>query len=257
MNKIVLQKFIVESGYCSRREATELIRQDKVKINGKTAELGQRVFLNDDVMIGREKINSQKEKIYIILNKPEGYVCTNRRFKNEKNVFDLLVDREGKYPQLRERMFVVGRLDKNSQGLVIITNNGELAQKITHPKYEHEKVYEIKLRISPSRQVQANCECRMDKNEIIKKFNKGIDIGEGDGVVKAERIKSLGDNKFQVTLTQGKKRQIRRMFKVMGLEVVNLKRVGIGSGQAKINLGDLKKGEWRCMGEEEVSKLKR
>ena len=248
MNKIILQKYIVDSGYASRRQATELIKAGKVKVNGQVAEPGLKVFPDDEVRVAGKKLAAQTKKIYIILNKPAGYVCSNRKFHGENNVFDLLVD-NGRRPLPRERLFIVGRLDKSSRGLLLITNDGELAQRVTHPSYGHEKVYEVKLRMP-------NAECRMKKNQLINSFIRGIDIGEGDGIVKAKDVKYLGDNKFKVVLTQGVKRQIRRMFKALGYEVSDLKRTEIKSKQFKLDLGDLQKGKWRCLCEKELAKLK-
>lgn len=242
MEKVVLQKFISSSGHCSRRKAEELIRLGKVKVNGEMAELGTRVDENDEVKVGGRLIKNQNEKIYIILNKPEGYVCTNRKFDGEKNVFDLLVDKTGKQHALRDKLFVVGRLDKNSQGLVLLTNDGELAQKITHPKYGHEKVYLVKIRKSDS-----------DCDFITKKLKQGIDIGEGDGEVKANKVVCVGNNLFEIVLTQGKKRQIRRMFDALGLKVEKLERTCIGG----VCLNHLPVGKWECLCESDLKKLRK
>jgi pseudouridine synthase len=239
--KIVLQKFIAESGYGSRRKAEELIRQGKVKINGRIAELGERADENDEVMIGGKKIDLANKKIYIKLNKPKDYVCTSRKFKGEKNVFDLLTS---PYPSPSQgdgvRLFIVGRLDKDSRGLVLLTNDGDLTQKLTHPKYEHEKEYVI------------NVKCQISNFKLLlEKLLKGIDIGEGDGVVKAKEARYLGDNNFKLVLTEGKKRQIRRMFKTLNCEIADLVRVRIGC----LKLEDLKEGEWRYLKENEIVKL--
>jgi len=234
--KIVLQKFIAESGYCSRRKAEELIRSGKIFVNGEKAYVGSRVGQEDEIKVGGQVLR-RKEKIYIILNKPQGYVCTNRKFQGEKNVFDLLVDyKNGK---LNEKLFVVGRLDKMSEGLVLLTNDGELAQQVTHPKHEHEKKYLVEVR-----------NLKLKIKELINIFQRGVDIGEGDGVVKIKKIKHLSTVsqiqekiKFEIILTEGKKRQIRRMFKIFGGEIVSLKRISIG----KIEIGNLKSGEWKCI----------
>jgi pseudouridine synthase len=234
--KIVLQKFIAESGYCSRRKAEELIRQGLVSVNGKVAELGSKAEGLDDVKINGKKLGIAAEKIYVILNKPKGYTCTNRQFEGEKNVFDLLKTSPRPSPSQGEgaieRLFVVGRLDKESRGLVLLTNDGDLTQKLTHPKYEHEKEYIATI---------TNYELRITNDKIIAKIKKGIDIGEGDGVVKAKDIKYLGNDKFRIILTEGKKRQIKRMFWSLGCEVKDLVRVRIG----KTKLGDLAEGKYK------------
>ncbi|HAM88248.1 MAG: Pseudouridine synthase [Candidatus Falkowbacteria bacterium GW2011_GWC2_38_22] len=225
MTDIVLQKYISNSGHCSRRQAEELIRAGGVKVNGETAELGRKVSDIDTVEINGIKIINPKEKIFIVLNKPVGYTCTNRSFKGEKNVFELL-------PSEYRNLHVVGRLDKNSRGLVLLTNDGDYTLRATHPRYEHEKRYIVDFRFPI-------LDFRFE--DIIKKFKKGIDIGEGDGVVRVKDMKYLGDNRFEIVLTEGKKRQIRRMFKVVGTDVIDLKRIAIGD----IELGDLEDGSWK------------
>lgn len=220
--KTVLQKYIAQSGNYSRRQAEELVRLGKVNVNGMVAELGMKVDEDDRVEIGRKVVRPIEEKIYIKLNKPRGYTCTNRQFDAEKNVFELL-DEEYK------GLHIVGRLDKNSHGLVIITNDGEFTAKMTHPRYEHEKEYLIRIKND-----------EFDGKMIIKKFSEGVDIGDGDGVVKVKHIEQLGDKMFKIILTEGKKRQIRRMFEAVGYVVSDLERVRIGN----IVLGDLKAREW-------------
>ena len=137
--KIILQKIIALSGYSSRRKAEELIREERVKVNGITALIGEKANpIEDKITINGRLISGTEEKIYIILNKPVGYTCTNRSFPNEKNIFNLV--------DLPNRLFAVGRLDKDSRGLVLITNDGDLTQKLSHPKFESEKDYEVKIR---------------------------------------------------------------------------------------------------------------
>jgi len=228
--KIVLQKFIAESGYCSRRQAEELIRLGKVLVNGELAELGMKADEKDEVKVRGKRIAINKEKIYIILNKPKDYTCTNRKFEGEKNVFDLIY--------APERLFIVGRLDKDSRGLILLTNDGDLTQKLTHPKFEHEKEYEVEIfEFSNSRIFKPD--------GIVKELKKGIDIGDGDGVVRAKNARYLGDNKFKVILTEGRKRQIKRMFRALGCEVKDLVRVRIG----KTELGDLPEGKYKFIQE--------
>ena len=230
--KIILQKYIAESGYCSRRKAEELIRLGKVFVNDKKAELGQKVDEKDIVKINNKIISINQKKTYIILNKPREYTCTNKKFTGEKNVFELLPD---KYKSLH----IVGRLDKNSRGLVLLTNDGDLTLKLTHPRFEHEKKYIIKIKNEDK--IRETDKLRIRNEEIIRIFTKGIDISDGDGIVKVKKIKTLSANKFEIILTEGKKRQIRRMFEALNLKVFDLKRVSIG----KISLGDLKEGEWK------------
>ncbi len=220
--KIVLQKYIAQSGYCSRRQAEELIRTAKVQVNGEIAELGQRVDVSDDVKVKNIKIEVSSKKIYIKLNKPRGYVCTNRDFDAEQNVFEL-IDKEYRH------LHIVGRLDKNSHGLVILTNDGDFTERMTHPRYRHEKEYLVRVKNDD-----------FDAKNIINKFKKGIDIGDGDGVVKVKSVEQIGEKIFKIILTEGKKRQIRRMFEGADSVVSDLERVRMGD----IVLGDLKVREW-------------
>ncbi len=228
----VLQKHIAERTNYSRRQAEELIRKGKVSVNNKIAEPGQKVAEEDVVRIGRKDLQKKTCPIYIKLNKPKGYTCTTRKFKNELNVFDLV--------DVKEKLFLVGRLDKDSRGLVILTNDGDWANKITHPSFRHEKEYRVKIK---------NQNAKIKEN-IEEKFLKGIDIGEGDGVVQAKKVEQINDNTFKIILTQGKKRQVRRMFKVLGLDVKDLKRIRVDG----VNLGDLTEGKWEFLKESELEK---
>ena len=219
---IVLQKFIADSGYCSRRRAEELIKAGRVQVNGDKAEVGMKAGQEDEVKVDNKAITPKEKKIYIKLNKPEGYTCTNKKFSGENNVFDLV--------ETEERLFVAGRLDKDSRGLVLLTNDGEWAHQMTHPSFEHEKEYLVKFKMQKSK----------FKIDITNKLLSGIDIGNGDGVVSAKKVKKISEDTFKIVLVQGKNRQIRRMFEALGVEVKDLKRVRIGD----IKLGDLKTGQW-------------
>ncbi len=227
--RTVLQKYIADSGYCSRRQAEDLIKKNKVLVNKERAELGMRVGEGDEVSVSGHKIGEKKENIYFALNKPRGYTCTNRKFPGEKNVFELV--------KTQERLFVVGRLDKDSQGLIILTNDGELAQHLTHPKNESEKKYLVEIE-----------KLKNDPENIVKSFLKGIDLGREDKIVRAKRIDYIQNKTFEITLTEGRKRQIRRMFEKMGMKVVKLKRVSIG----KLNLGELKEGKYIKITKEKI-----
>jgi pseudouridine synthase len=242
--KIVLQKFIADSGLCSRRQAEELIKKTEephcyvspkdvpVLVNGQPAELGMRVDENDEVVVNGKKIGLIKEHIYIILNKPKGYVCTNRTFKNERNIFELV--------RVPVRLFAVGRLDKNSRGLVLLTNDGELTEKLTHPRYAHEKEYEIQIEKGV-----------LTSAEILSKFKQGIDIGEDVRMIKVKKIICVREGMFRIILTEGRKRQIRRMFGELDCKVFDLKRVRIGN----LKLGNLKEGAWRKLSNQEINNL--
>jgi len=257
--KIVLQKFIADSGLCSRRKAEQLIKDKKVSVNGQEAELGMKVSGEDKVEVEKKIIKINNKKIYLKLNKPAGYTCTNKKFKGERNIFELI--------NLEERLFAIGRLDKNSRGLVLLTNDGKLTQELTHPGNEHEKEYITQVRQVASckpacpvgrlqaclsgrqaclsgRQVTSNNRREISDKlrtiDILREFKRGIDIGEGDGIASAKKIEYLGDDKFKIILTQGKKRQIRRMFGKLGYEVMDLVRIRIDD----IKLGSLEEGKW-------------
>lgn len=231
---MILQKIIASSGYCSRRKAEELIRAGLVKVNGRLALAGESADLEKDKITIKGKLISRPEKkVYLKLNKPLNYTCTNRQFPGEKNIFELI--------NLPLRLFTVGRLDKNSRGLVLLTNDGDLAQKLSHPKYEQEKVYEVKVKGV----VKAG-------ELIAKKLVGGIKANEEDGVLHAKRVKYLQNNFFIITLDEGKKRQIRKMLESFDLQVIDLRRVTL----AGLELGDLKEGRWVYLNQEEINKLK-
>lgn len=232
--KINLQKFIASSGICSRRKAGDLIKQGRVMVNGKLAELGMRADESDKVEVGGKVLNLAGNKIYIKVNKPVGYTCTNQKFSGEKNIFEL-VDLKSSAEE-SARLFIVGRLDKDSRGLVLLTNDGEMAQWLAHPSFEHEKKYEVRIKNRGEGIMNGR-----EAEEIIRKFKNGVDIGKDiSEIARAKDVKYLGDNKFLVVLTTGKKRQIRRMFYSLGYDVEDLLRTGIGN----LELGNLKEGEW-------------
>ncbi|MFW5885143.1 MAG: pseudouridine synthase [Patescibacteria group bacterium] len=216
--KKVLQKYISEAGFCSRRKAQEMIQAGQVKINGKIAKLGDRAGVDDLVEIGGKRLRIE-EKIYLKLNKPTGFTCSNKKFPGEKNVFDLV--------KTKEKLFVAGRLDKDSRGLVILTNDGDWGNNLTHPSFGHEKEYEV--------EINKNIAEKLLKEKFVK---KGIMLDNKDKVF-AKSVQKLSSGKYRLILTQGKKRQIRRMFQAVKAEVVDLKRVRIND----IELGDLREGE--------------
>lgn len=250
MNNIRLQKFLSNSGYCSRRKAEELIKAGKVKIIinceepkvhlrgglSKVAKIGDKINPENDIIkINGKIIKPQKKYIYYALNKPVGYTSTVRDKHAKRTVLDLV----SKNP----RIYPVGRLDKNSEGLMILTNDGELANKLTHPRFEHEKEYLVKCQIS-------NVKCQI--KIIIKKLKKGIRLKEGLAKFDKIEIISIDQKKhtvlIKVVLHQGWKRQIRRMCERVGLSVLDLKRIRIG----KLELGDLEKGKYKIIKKEDI-----
>jgi len=239
--KIVLQKLIASSGICSRHEAEKMILSGRVILNNKTAKLGARADETDEIMVDHKKLVFKNNFIYIKLHKPAGYVCTTATFPGEKNIFSLLTT--------KKVLSIVGRLDKESEGLVILTDDGDLAYHLTHPKYGVKKVYVVTLshdigtdKTDPKKRII----------DLIAKMKKGVNIGLGDGVVRAEQVKHLRGRTFEVVLGEGKKRQIRRMFRRLNCHVSRLVRVRIGS----LSIGGVRRGEWKYISKEEVAKLR-
>ncbi len=225
-----IQKIIANAGICSRRTAEKMIVDKRVLVNGKPAITGQKASKNDIIEVDGRKISqTSKPLIYLKFNKPKGYTCTNRKFEKEKNIFDIL--------DIKEKIIIVGRLDKNSHGLLILTNDGDLAQKITHPKYQIQKEYIVQVLTNESPKF------------IISQLQKGIN-SEGD-ILKADKVLHQGNNKFLITLSQGKKRQIRRMFESLGAKVLDLQRTRIGN----ILLNNLLTGKSQKIEGSELKKL--
>jgi len=247
--KTILQKIIAASGYSSRRQAEKLIQEGKVQLNGRKAIPGDMADPSQDKITikGKSIAATAAEPIYIKLNKPAGYTCTNRRFPGENNIFDLV--------RVSTRLFAVGRLDKDSRGLVLLTNDGALTQRLAHPRFEHEKVYEVKV-AGPIKNPGA----------LAGQLTKGVDLGDGDGLGRARRAslkemlspvkKSTGEYLqkaiFIITLSEGKKRQIRRMFSALNIAVLDIKRVNL----AGLPLGELPEGRWDHLSPEELEILK-
>lgn len=218
MSLVYLQKAIAESGLCSRRKAETLIFAGKVMVNGVAAKLGQKVEMDKDkIEINGKRLVAQSI-VYYLLNKPRGYTATTSDRHAKKKIVDLV-------PKI-PKVWPVGRLDKDSRGLIILTNDGELTDKLTHPRYGHEKEYEVEV------------DKDIDDN-FLSKIRRGIRLEEG--LARSDRTVKINSRKFLIVLHQGWKRQIRRMAAADGYKVVDLKRVRIGS----VKLGDLKEGEYR------------
>ncbi|MBN1970909.1 MAG: rRNA pseudouridine synthase [Candidatus Delongbacteria bacterium] len=226
-----LQKYLASKGYGSRRKCEEFIGQGIVKVNGETATLGMSIDPEiDKVEIQSEVVEKEKsEYIYIMLNKPVGYITS---LKQEDSDCPLVVDLVKGFG----RIYPVGRLDKESSGLIILTNDGEFAFKLTHPSFEKEKEYLVETRdpIALS---------------SIDKFRKGIKI-EGKMTYPA-KAKRLSPNTFTIVLSEGRNRQIRKMVQKVGNEVVSLKRIRIKD----LKLGDLEIGKYRLLSTREVESL--
>lgn len=227
-----LNKYIATCGICSRRSAENYITCGKVKVNGKVVtNLSTKVDeLNDKVEVLGKNISIEKKKVYIMLNKPKGFVTTNKEQFNRKCTLDLI-----KEPQ---RVFPIGRLDMYTEGLLLFTNDGDFANKITHPKNKIEKVYVVKV----------------DKNitkDMIYKLENGLDIG--GYITKEAKVNLLKEREFEITISEGKNRQVRKMCEAVGLKVLELKRIKLGN----IKLGDLQIGKYRFLTKNEIESIKK
>lgn len=229
-DSIRINKAISDSGYCSRRQADTLIEQGRVTLNGKIVTLGDRAFAEDIIKIDGKEIKGTDSSIYLALNKPVGITCTtDRRVKD--NVVDFI--------NHKERIFHVGRLDKPSEGLLLMTNDGDIVNKILRAANEHEKEYIVKVD-------------RPITEDFIKRMENGIPLHELEVVTKKCKVKRISRFVFNITLIQGLNRQIRRMCEYLGYEVLELKRIRV----MNIELGDLPTGEWRNLTAEELQGLK-
>ena len=226
-----LNKYLSESGYCSRRAADRLIEEGKVTINGEIPELGTKVNEDDQVKVEGQIIekSTKQKKIYLAFNKPVGIVCTTDRRVEPDNIIDFI-----KYPK---RIFPIGRLDKNSEGLIFLTNDGDIVNKILRARNNHEKEYIVIV----NRQIN---------KDFIQRMSNGVEILET--ITKNCFVKQLGAKKFKIILTQGLNRQIRRMCEALGYRVQSLQRVRIMN--IKLNIP---KGKYREFTKGELIELNR
>lgn len=233
---IYLTKYLAQAGIASRRQAEELIKKNKVTVNGEKAILGMMVDGSEAIKVSNKQVDQvlAGTRLVIALHKPLGYTCTNRKFRNEDNIFSLLPD---KYKNL----IIAGRLDKESRGLILLTNDGNLANMITHPSYGHDKKYLVRF----AREDQME----LSERDLYARARDGIKTEEGD-ILTAKAIRKEGD-RWAITLGEGKKRHIRRLFSGMGLKVSDLQRVNIG----ELGLGGLGIGEFRVLSEKDVQKI--
>ena len=225
-----INKYLSEVGYCSRRVADSLIEEGKVTINGEIPEMGTKVEDGDQVEVEGQRIekSTKHEKIYLVFNKPAGIVCTTDRRVESDNIIDFI-----KYPT---RIFPIGRLDKPSEGLIFLTNDGDIVNKILRARNNHEKEYIVSVN-------------RPINRDFIQSMSNGVEIL--DTITKNCFVKQLGPKKFRIILTQGLNRQIRRMCESLGFRVKSLKRVRI----MNIKL-DVSTGEYREFTNEELLELK-
>jgi len=236
LEEVRLQKFMADAGIASRRKCEEYILQGKVTVNGQVVnELGTKIIPNKDkVSFNGKKVELNQENVYILLNKPIGYVTTvEDQFKRE-TVLDLV--------KVKERVVPVGRLDMYTSGAIILTNDGEFVYKVTHPKHEIEKTYNATVK-------------GIVTEDEVKKLRAGVKIE--DYITKEAKVKILKIDKekdisrIQITIHEGKNRQVRKMCEAIGKKVLALHRSKIGS----IDVKDLKLGTWRYLKKEEVTKL--
>lgn len=222
-----LNKFVADSGYCSRREADRLIAEGRVQVDGRPGALGDRVLPGMRVTVDGQSLSGRGKKVYIALNKPAGIVCTTDP-REPMNVVDYL-----DYPI---RIFPVGRLDKDSEGLLLMTSDGEIINRILRAAGGHEKEYEVEID-------------RPVTKEFVEKMSAGVPIL--DTVTLPCRVRRTGEKSFNIILVQGLNRQIRRMCEALGCNVVRLRRIRI----MNVRLGAMRPGQWRELSEEELSGL--
>lgn len=226
-----LNKFISETGVCSRREADKYIEQNRVKVNGKPPELGTKISPDDKVTLDGKPIvaspENKSDRIYIAYNKPIGITCTT-----ERHVKGNIVDAIGH----KQRIFPIGRLDKPSEGLILLTSDGDIVNKILRAENAHDKEYIVSVNNPIS-------------ERFVNKMARGVPIL--GTVTKACKVNALAKTRFKIILTQGLNRQIRRMCEFLGYEVTKLKRTRI----MNISLGNLKPGQWRNLTDAEMKQL--
>ena len=229
--EVRINKYLSSAGYGSRREADRLLEQGRVTIDGIPAQMGSKVIDGQTVFVDGKSIIEEDEKILLAFYKPTGIVCTTTANQGDNNIVDYIG-----YPK---RIYPVGRLDKDSEGLILMTNNGEMMDKILRSANGHEKEYIVTV----NKEID---------DSFIKAMSGGIYLAELDRTTKPCKVTALGKKTFRIILTQGLNRQIRRMCSTQGREVVQLKRIRI----MNILLGDLKPGEYRNVTEAEYQQLK-
>ena len=238
MEEIRLQKFLSNAGVCSRRKAEEYILEGKVKVNRQVVyELGIKINpLKDEVIFDGKTVKLAEDKVYILLNKPIGYVTTVKEQFGRPTVIELLKG-------VKQRVLPVGRLDMYTSGAIILTNDGDFIYKVTHPKYEIEKTYQVTVK-------------GIVTNEDIERLSNGVKIDDYiSGKAKVKILKIDQDKKIsriQITIHEGKNREVRKMCMAIGKSVIALHRSKIEN----IDVKSLKLGEWRYLSKEEILRLK-
>lgn len=234
-NSVRLQKYLAECGVASRRKCEELIEQGKVRVNGRTAAIGDKVDpKHDTVTVSGKRIVQQKTFTYIMLNKPRGFITTMNDEMERKCVAQLVAG-------VPVRVYPVGRLDRDSEGLLLFTNDGAFANAMTHPSKHVAKTYRVTVRPSVSQ-------------DQLTALTQGVIIDDGVTAPAEVRVVTREENRvvLEIVLYEGRNRQIRKMCEALGLEVARLRRTAVGS----VKLGMLKQGDWRDLTEDEVRKLR-
>tara|TARA_Y100000310_G_C20625212_1_gene785467 strand:- start:766 stop:1446 length:681 start_codon:yes stop_codon:yes gene_type:complete len=221
-----VQKLLSNYGYCSRRKAEELIEQGMVKVNNKVVFLGDKASETDKIYVDGKLVNKQK-KVYLIFNKPLHCVTALNDIQH-KTVLD--------YIKIKERVFPIGRLDYNTTGLLLLTNDGDFANKVMHPRYETKKTYKAEID-------------RLISNKEIKKIESGIELE--DGKTSPAKVNILKGNSVEITIHEGKNRIIRRILKKIGINTISLERVKVG----KLSLGNLKPGKYKELTKKDMEKI--
>jgi len=232
-----LQKFLAAAGIASRRNSEELILQGRVKVNGRTVKvLGTKIDPNKDkVHIDGKLLDNKEEHVYLLLNKPKGYISTVKDTRDRKTVMDLL-------PKHKGRLYPVGRLDSQTTGLLLFTNDGDVTYKLTHPKYEFSKTY----RASVNGKITY---------EAVEQLEQGVKLEDGLTAPAKVNVLEIDSDRslLEITIHEGKNRQVRRMFEAVGFPVHNLKRISFGF----LNLKGLALGKYRMLTPQEIKHLKR
>ena len=232
-----LNKYLAECGLGSRRACDKLIEEGRVRINGKPAGLGAEVQERDSVTVSGRAVNPPSRHTYVMLHKPKGYITSASDEKGRRTVFELIRN-------INVRLFPVGRLDYETEGLLLLTNDGELCEKLTHPSHQIGKTYVAKIEGEIS-------------DAEVKQLRDGLVIDEGEAATKRSSVdvleKGEGYTRLELVIYEGRNRQIRKMFEAVGKKVIFLKRTAVG----EIRLGGLSRGEYRYLNERELKYLRK
>lgn len=238
MEKERLNKYLASCGVCSRRDADRLIEEGRVTVNGKKAEMGERVCERDEILVNRKPVHGKNEKVVLAYYKPVGVTCTERDRFADKKITDMV-----KFPV---RVTYAGRLDKEAEGLILLTNDGDLIDAMMRGSAGHEKEYVVRARNMSS-------DNREIAEDFLSKMRAGVYLPELDITTRPCKVEKAGKFTFKITLTQGVNRQIRRMTKELGYHADAIKRVRV----VNIRLMDLKPGQYRLIKGEELRELYR